>query len=137
MEKELLFEIKANTQSVNIKELNEKGSILDITLAGKVSGKTTGIIMTTHNMVMKADGSVEDDLRSMIFTNDGPIRVTGKAMGKLVPHGPDPTIEKIEENLTFNTPSPKLAYLNTTKVWAEATYNIATGEYSGKVYTLK
>ena len=94
MEKELLFEIKANTQSVNIKELNEKGSILDITLAGKVSGKTTGIIMTTHNMVMKADGSVEDDLRSMIFTNDGPIRVTGKAIGKLVPHGQTPRSKK-------------------------------------------
>ncbi len=55
-------------------------------------------------------------------------------MGKLV----DPTpIEKIEENLTFQTTSQKLAYLNTAKGWADATYNIATGEYSFKVYTVK
>ena len=58
----------------------------------------------------------------------------GKAIGKMI----DPTpIEKIEENLTFMTASKQLAYLNTAKGWAEATYNIATGEYSFKVYTVK
>ena len=134
MEKELLFEGKENTSSVNIKEFSPKGAMLDITLSGKISGKVSGIIMTTHNMLMKPDGTGEADFRSIIFSNGEPIFIWGKAMGKLV----DPTpIEKIEENLTFQTPSQKLAYLNTTKGWAEATYNIATGEYSFKVYTLK
>jgi hypothetical protein len=134
MEKELLFEGKENTSSVNIKEFSPKGAMLDITLAGKISGKVKGIIMTTHNMLMKPDGTGEADLRSIIFNNGEPIFIWGKAMGKLI----DPTpIEKIEENLTFQTPSKKLAYLNTTKGWAEGTYNIATGEYSFKVYTVK
>ena len=134
MEKELIFEGKENTSSVNIKEFGPKGAMLDITLSGKITGKIAGIIMTTHNMLMKPDGTGEADLRSIIFSNGEPIFIWGKAMGKLV----DPTpIEKLEENLTFQTPSQKLAYLNRTKGWAEATYNIATGEYSFKVYALK
>jgi hypothetical protein len=134
MEKELLFDGKENTSSVNIKEFSPKGAMLDITLAGKISGKITGIIMTTHNMLMKPDGTGEADLRSIIFSDGEPIFIWGKAMGKLT----DPTpIEKIEENLTFQTPSKKLEYLNTTKGWAEGTYNIATGEYNFKVYTVK
>ena len=134
MEKEMLFEGKENTTSVNIKEFSQKGAMLDITLAGKISGKIAGLIMTTHNMLMKPDGTGEADSRSIIFSNGEAIMVMGKATGKMV----DPTpIEKIEENLTFMTASKQLAYLNTTKGWAEATYNIATGEYSFKVYALK
>lgn len=134
MDKELIFEGKENTSSVNIKEFSPKGAMLDITLSGKISGKISGIIMTTHNMLMKSDGTGEADLRSIIFSNGEPIFIMGKAMGKLVDPAP---IEKLEENLTFQTPSQKLAYLNTTKGWADATYNIATGEYSFKVYAVK
>jgi hypothetical protein len=134
MEKELIFEGKEDTSSVNIKEFSQKGAMLDITLAGKISGKIEGLIMTTHNMLMKPDGTGEADSRSIIFSNGEAIMVMGKAIGKMI----DPTpIEKIEENLTFMTASKQLAYLNTTKGWAEATYNIATGEYSFKVYTVK
>ena len=132
MDKELLFEGRENASSVNIKEFSPEGVRLDITAAGKVSGKVTGFIMTTHNVLMKPDG-MSGDARSIIFSNGEPIFVWGKATGKLV----DPTpIEKIEENLTFQTPSKKLAYLNTTKGWADASYNIATGEYSFKVYAV-
>ncbi len=63
MEKELLFEGKENTSSVNIKEFSPKGAMLDITLAGKISGKISGIIMTTHNMLIKPDGTGEADLQ--------------------------------------------------------------------------
>jgi hypothetical protein len=134
MDKELLFEGKENTSSVNIKEFGQNGAKLDITLAGKVSGKVAGLIMTTHNMLMKPDGTGEADLRSIIFSNGESIMVWGKASGKMV----DPTpIEKLEENLTFMTSSKQLAYLNTTKGWADASYNIATGEYSFKVYAVK
>jgi hypothetical protein len=134
MDKELLFEGKENTTSVNIKEFSPEGAKLDITVAGKVSGKVTGLIMTTHNMLMKPDNTGEADVRSIIFSNGEAIMVWGKANGKMV----DPTpIEKLEENLTFMTASKKLAYLNTTKGWSDASYNIATGEYSFKVYAVK
>ncbi len=134
MDKELLFEGKENVSSVNIKEFSPEGIKLDITAAGKVSGKVTGGIMTTHNAVMKQDGTGSADVRSMIFSNGESIMVMGKANGKMVDPAP---IEKIEENLTFMTTSKKLAYLNTTKGWADASYNMATGEYSFKVYAVK
>jgi hypothetical protein len=134
MEKELLFEGKENTTSVNIKEFSPEGARLDITVAGKVSGKVNGFILSTHNIFMKPGGISDLDLRSIIFSNGEPIFVFGKATGKLV----DPTpIGKIEANLTFQTPSQKLAYLNTTKGQSEALYNLATGEYSFKVYAVK
>ena len=134
MEKELLYEGKENTSSVNIKEFSPEGARLDITVAGKVSGKVSGLIMTTHNILTKPDGTGEADVRSIIFSNGEPISVWGKAKGKAV----DPTpIQKIEENLTFQTPSQRLAYLNTTKGRSEGLYNIGTGEYSFKDYAVK
>ena len=134
MEKELLFEGKENISSVNIREFSPEGVRFDITAAGKVSGKVSGLIMTTHNALMKPDGTGEADARSMIFSNGEPIMVWGKVTGKMV----DPTpIQKIEENLTFQTPSQRLVYLNTTKGLSEGLYNIATGEYNFKVYAVK
>ncbi len=134
MEKELLFEGKENTMAINLKEFTPEGAKLDIMVSGKVSGKVTGQIMTTHNALMKTDGTGSADVRSMIFSNGEGIMVMGKATGKMV----DPTpIQKIEENLTFMTMSKQFEYLNSTKGWADATYNLATGEYSFKVYAVK
>lgn len=75
MERELLFEGKENVSSINIKEFSAEGAKVDITLAGKISGKVTGLIMTTHNALMKPDGSGDVDLRSIIFTNGEPVFV--------------------------------------------------------------
>jgi hypothetical protein len=134
LEKELLFEGKENTTSVKIIEFSPQGAKLDITVAGKTSGKITGQIMSTHNILMKPGGVSDLDLKSIIFSNGEPIFVMGKANGKII----DPTpIGKIEGNLTFQTPSQKLSYLNTTKGWSEALYNMATGEYTFKVYSIK
>jgi hypothetical protein len=134
LEKELLFEGKENTSSVKITEFSPQGARLDITVAGKVSGKVAGQILSTHNILMKPGGTSELDLKSIVFSNGEPIFVSGKASGKIV----DPTpIGKIEGTLTFQTPSQKLSYLNTIKGWSEALYNMATGEYTFKVYAVK
>jgi hypothetical protein len=134
MEKELLFEGKENATSINIKEFSPEGARLDITLTGKIAGKAPGFILSTHNILMKPGGTSDVTIKSIIFSNGEPIFVWGNATGKLV----DPTpIGKIEGTLTFQTPSQKLAYLNTTKGWSEATFNMATGEYDFKVYIAK
>lgn len=134
MEKELLFEGKENASSVNIREFSPQGARLDITAVGKVSGKVAGLIMTTHNVLLKPDGTGEADVRSIIFSNGEPIMVFGKATGEPV----DPTpIMKIEENLAFQTPSKRLSYLNTTKGRSEGLFNMGKGEYSFKVYVVK
>ncbi len=120
--------------AINLKEFGPDGAKLDIMVSGKVSGKITGIIMTTHNSLMKPDGTGSADVRSMIFSNGQGIMVTGKANGKMV----DPTpIEKIDEDLSFMTASKDFAYLNTTKGKGDASYNMATGEYTLKVYAVK
>ncbi len=133
LEKELLFEGKEKATSVNIKEFAAESAKLDITAAGIVTGKVDGIIMTTHNVLMKADGA-EVDFRSIIFSNGEPVFLWGKATGKAIDPAP---IMKLEENMTFKTPSQRLAYLNTAKGWADGLYNLGTGEYTFKVYALK
>jgi len=134
MERELLFEGKEYASSVNIREFTPAGVKLDITVAGKIGDKVVGQIMSTHNILMKPGGISELELKSIIFSNGEPVFVMGKADGKLV----DPTpIGRIEENLTFQTPSQKLAFLNVPKGWSEGTYNMATGEYTFKVYAIK
>jgi hypothetical protein len=134
LEKELLFEGKENTSSVNIKEFSQEGARIDIAVRGNISGKVSGLILSSHNILMKPGGVSELDLKSIIFSNGKPIFASGKAKGKIV--NPAPT-GKIEGILTFQTPSQKLSYLNTVQGSLEALYNIATGEYTFKVYAAK
>ena len=90
--------------------------------------------MSTHNILMKPDGTSEVDIKSIIFSEGKPIFAYGKATGKVI----DPTpIGKIDGAITFQTPNPKLADLNATKGQSEATFNLATGEYNFKIYALK
>ncbi len=134
MEKELLFEGKEKTMAINLKDITQEGVKLDIMVSGKVSGKVKGMIMTTHSSLMKPDGTGSADVKSMIFSEGEGIMIMGKANGRMVDPAP---IQKIEENLTFMTTSKKYAYLNTTKGMADASYNLATGEYTFKVYAMK
>jgi hypothetical protein len=83
---------------------------------------------------MKPDNKGSADVRSMIFSNGELIMVWGKAYGKMVDPSP---IEKIGENLAYMTAFKQHAYLNITKGWADATYNLATGVNNFKVYALK
>jgi hypothetical protein len=134
MEKDLIFEGKENTSSINIKQFSPEGTSLEINLRGKISGKFEGLILSTHSIFMKPDRTSEVEIKAIIFSKGEPIFVSGKDTGKIV--DPTPT-GKIEGNLTFQTPSQRLSYLNTTRGWTEATYNIATGEYTFKVYAKK
>ena len=134
MEKELLFETKEKASSINIKEFSPEGAKIVINLTGKISGKLKGTIITTHGVLMKPDGTSKIDHRSVIFSNGEPIFVMGTGMGKIVNPAP---VRDVEEDLTFQTPSQKLAYLNTTKGRSEGLFNMGTGEYSFKVYAVK
>ena len=134
MEKELLFEAKENATSFNIKEFSPEGAKINITLTGKINGKVKGTIITTHTVLMKPDGTSKIDHRSVIFSNGEPIFLIGTGMGKIVNPAP---VRDVEEDLTFQTPSQKLAYLNTTKGWSKGPFNPETGEYNFKVYAVK
>ncbi len=131
---ELLFESKEKTTSATLREFTPQGARIDFNLAGQVSGRLNGLQMSTHNVLLKADGTAEGDARSLIFAAGEPVFHWGKVKARLV----DPTpMSRVEVELTFQTPSQKLAWLNTTKGWLEGLENFATGEFSSKVYTQK
>jgi hypothetical protein len=48
-----------------------------------------------------------------------------------------PTAGRCEGDVTFQTSSKKLAWLNTTKGWIEGTIEVSTGETTAKVYAKK
>ena len=54
---------KRTPYAINLKEFSPEGAKLDIMVAGKVSGKVTGQIMTTHNALMKPDGTGNADVK--------------------------------------------------------------------------
>jgi hypothetical protein len=132
LEKELLFEGKENATSVKIVDFSLLGVQLEITLAGRISGKIEGQILSTHYILMRPDGTSEFDLKSVILGNGEPILVKGRATGKAADQA---QIEKSRADLTFQTLNPKMAYLNAAYAWSEATYNRASGEYTFKVYS--
>ncbi len=134
MEKGLLFEGKENVTSVKVVEFTPQGVQLEISVAGKINGKVSGQIMSTHYILLKAGGVSDLDLKSIVFSSGEPVLVMGKANGKLVDPAP---IGKIEGTLTFQTPSQKMGFLNSVKGWTEALFNFATGEYTFKVYAVK
>jgi hypothetical protein len=49
----------------------------------------------------------------------------------------NPTVVRFEGEVSFQTASKKLAWLNTTKGWVEGTNDMSTGEATGKVYAKK
>jgi hypothetical protein len=83
----VLFEGKENTSSVNIKEITSAGIKLDITVAGKVSGKVTGQIISTHNILMKPGGTSEIEIKSLIFRTDYPfLSLVKQTENSSIPH---------------------------------------------------
>ncbi len=134
MDKELLYEGKENTSSLSLTEFSPTGAKADINLAGKVNGKIMGLIITTHNVLMKLDTTTEFSIKSIIFSNGEPIIVMGKGTGGVFDANLN---KKIDEDLTFMTMSKRLEYLNTTKGRSEGLFNLGTGEFSFKVYAVK
>jgi hypothetical protein len=130
----MLYEGKQNTSSLSLKEFSQEGAKASINLAGKVSGKVTGLVITTHDVLMKLDTKTEFSIKSIIFSDGEPIIVMGKGTGGVFDSNLN---KKIEEDLTFQTPSQRLGYLNTTKGRSEGLFNLATGEFSFKVYAVK
>lgn len=134
MEKtDLLFEGREKITTASIREFSPQGTRLDVSAAGQVSGRVSGLILETHNSLAKPDGTSEAEARSMIFSNGEPVMMWGKVTGKVV----DPTpIFQLQMEATFQTPSKRLAFLNTTRGRVEGLVNFGAGEYTFKVYAV-
>jgi hypothetical protein len=71
VEKELLFEGKENTMAIDLKEFSPEGPKMDVMVSERISGKVTGMILTTHNAL-----TASENLRILIQLKVGQMPVT-------------------------------------------------------------
>jgi hypothetical protein len=131
---ELLVELKLKTTTTTVKDLGASGARIDFNVQGEVKGKYNGVHMETISMVLKPDGTSEGESKGVEFTRDGDaIFFTTKGRSR----SSGPTTVTAEGTVNFQTPSPKLSWLNSTKGRFEATANMITGEIDAKIYANK
>lgn len=131
---ELLYEIKSKNSTTTIKDVGPNGIQLEMNDHGEVSGKLHGGHMATVNVNLKADGTNDWSVKSILNTKDGDMVVVwGGGKGRMA----GPQTGTWEGELHFQTQSPRLSYLNNTTGWVEGQGNMATQESTAKVYTKK
>lgn len=82
-------------------------------------------------VLIKPDGTSEWEAKGIETTRDGDmVFVTSKGTARTG----DPGTVGYEGNVSFQTPSQKLSWLNSTKGRVEGTYNNANGESIGRIY---
>lgn len=118
-----------------IKEITPHGIRLEINDTGQVSGtKYNANHMETVTVFQRIDGSSDWESKGIQTTREGDmIVVSGRGKGKST----SPTTSTWDGDVVFMTQSPRLSWLNTTKGWVEGSGNLATGEFTGKVYAKK
>ncbi len=132
---ELLGEVRGKMLGTTIKEITPHGIRLEINDTGQVSGtKYNANHMETVTVFQRIDGSSDWESKGIQTTREGDmIVVSGRGKGKST----SPTTSTWDGDVVFMTQSPRLSWLNTTKGWVEGSGNLATGEFTGKVYAKK
>jgi hypothetical protein len=131
---ELLIEETSKITTVTVKDFSPSGARIDYNIQGEVTGKYNALHMETLNLTIKPDGTSEGESKAIQLTRDGDtIFITMKGRGRS--SGPNTVIAEGEAN--FQTPSAKLAWLNSTKARFEATADLIKGEIRTKYYASK
>jgi hypothetical protein len=90
--------------------------------------------MSTVTSWQKTDGTSEWEVKGIATTSEGDMFVGwGKGTGKQT----GPTTFEVEGEMTMMSQSPKLAWLNNAKVWAEGVGDQAKGDFVGRFYLQK
>ncbi len=129
--REVLGNFTGKITSLDVKEFTPQGVRAEVTIQGSVTGKYSAIHFETVNALLKPDGNREGESRAIEFTKDGDtILITSKLTGRMV----DQARRVFESEVTYQTRSKKLAWLNSTKGLAEGQIDLATGTTTGKTY---
>ncbi len=131
---ELIVEVHGKTTTTTIKDISPAGARLEHNILGEVKGKYHGTYMQTTSTLRKPDGSSEWDAKFITLTKEGDTIV---GSGKGTAQAAGPAISTVTGEFHYMTTSKSLAWLNNTTGRVEGTYNRATGETSGKVYSKK
>jgi len=131
---ELIGELRGKTVTTTVKSISPFGVSISSNGTGQFTGKYAAAQTETMDVSLNRDGTVQYEVRALQNTMEGDfVAVTSVGHGKST----GPTTVALEGEVAFMTQSAKLAWLNTTKGWAEGTVNNATGEYQAKFYAQK
>ncbi len=131
---ELLTEVRLKTTTVTVRDFTPSGARIDYNIQGEVKGKYNANHQETVSILAKPDGTYEGESKGIQLTPDGDtIFITTKGRGR----NSGPNTLTAEGEVNFQTPSTKLAWLNSTKGRFEVTADLITGEIKGKVYAKK
>jgi hypothetical protein len=131
---ELIGELRGKTVTTTVKTISPFGVNLSSNGTGQFTGKYAASQIETMDVSLSRDGTVQYEVKAIQNTMEGDMVVmTSRGHGKST----GPTTLALEGEVVFMTQSTKLAWLNTTKGWAEGSVNNATGEYQAKFYAQK
>jgi hypothetical protein len=131
---ELIGELRGKTVTTTVKSVSPFGVNLSSNGVGQFTGKYAAAQTETMNLSLNRDGTVQYEVKAIQNTIEGDfVVVTSVGHGKST--GAPTTA--LEGEVVFMTDSAKLAWLNTTKGWAEGSVNNVTGEYQAKFYAQK
>jgi hypothetical protein len=131
---ELIGELRGKTVTTTVKAISPFGVNLSTNGTGQFTGKYAAAQTETIDVSLNRDGTIQYEVNALQNTMDGDFVVlTSRGQGKST----GPTTVALEGEVVFMTQSAKLAWLNTTKGWAEGSLNNATGEYQAKFYAQK
>jgi hypothetical protein len=134
MPEEFLGELAEKTTSVTIREFTPEGVRISYNLQGQVKGQYEAAHMETVDAMYKPDGTYEFEVRALDQLSDGDmIMIRGKGTGRQV----SPTSIQAEGDVTYQTMSKALAWLNSAKGRFEGTYDTTNGEFIAKVFAEK
>ncbi len=128
---EPILETHSKIAGTTILDISQNGIKLEINSAGETKGKYNSRDMSTTTVWMKTDGTSEWETKGLQNTKDGDtLAVWGKGTGK----SSGPTSQAWEGEMHVMTQSPKLAWMNTAKLWIEGSGDQAKGESHAKIY---
>jgi len=103
-----------------------QGLRLDVSFAGRASGRLAGTVTGTDYVRMRADGRIDLDIRAVIVTDDGH-RLALSADGVAVTRAGEPVAD-LCENIRLDTAAPGYEWVTTRQVWGIGTVDFATGK---------
>jgi len=131
---ELIGELRGKTVTTTVNAISPFGVSLSSNGTGQFTGKYAAAQTETMVVSLNRDGTVQYEVKAVQNTIEGDfVAMTSVGHGKST----GPTTVALEGEVVFMTQSTRLAWLNTTKGWAEGIVNNATGEYSAKFYAQK
>jgi porphobilinogen deaminase len=109
---ESIVELKSKNTTTTIKDITPVGVRLEFNSEREVKGSFNAAHMETVSVLAKSDGTNEWEAKIIEMTKDGDMVI---AMSKGTGRQESPTVGRFEGDVTFQTSSKKLAWLNTTK----------------------